>query len=210
MLSDRPREQGWMVYPGQGWRRFVFKLPVYFWRLGLARLNAPNYLLLSTFGRRTGRLRRTMLEYTWLNGHRYLMSGWGMRSDWSRNLIANPCLTAQSLRHGTVRGKAVRVSDAQEFAELYAASKGKSPVWKEYLGLWGIQDDAGDFLNKRDRLVIWRIDAGDEETPPPLGSDWAWVWPLAGTVAVAAVAAIAAARARAASRRRIPVDVNVS
>ncbi len=203
MLSDQPSGQGWMVYPSAGWRKFAFKLPIYLWRLGLARLNAPNYLLLSTFGRRTGQARRTMLEYTWLNGHRYLLSGWGVRSNWCQNLIANSGVTAQSVQHGTVRGRAVRVNDRDEIAQLYTASKGKSAVWKDYLALWGIEDNADDFIDKRDRLVIWRIDPGGEESPQPLGSDWAWFWLLAAILTFDTMLATVAGRVRAANRRRV-------
>ncbi len=93
MLSNPQREHGWMVYPGKGWRKFMFKLPIYLWRLGLARFNAPNYVLLTTWGRRTGAPRRTMLEYAYLDDRVYLLSGWGTRSNWHHNLTANPCVT---------------------------------------------------------------------------------------------------------------------
>jgi len=178
------QEQGWMVYPGRGWRKFLFKLPLYRWRLGLARLLSPNYLLLTITGRKSGQTRRTMLEYTYANGHIYLSSGWGKRSQWVQNVLANPLVTVQTVREGTVSGKAIPVTDEQEMALFYARAQGHSPIWKEYLTSWGIADNVQDFVLKRERLCVLHIDPVDEPNPPPLTADRKWVWLVFGLMAL--------------------------
>ena len=55
---------------------------------------------------------------------------------------------------------------------------GKSPVWKQYLNSWGVQDAPEDYLAKKDRLIVLRLDLCDDPPLPGLRSDLAWVWRL--------------------------------
>jgi len=54
--------------------------------LGVGRI----ILLLTTRGRRTGRTRRTPLEYRVMDGVIHVFSARGRRADWLRNMRANP------------------------------------------------------------------------------------------------------------------------
>jgi len=54
--------------------------------LGVGRV----ILLLTTRGRRTGRTRRTPLEYRVMDGVIHVFSARGRRADWLRNMRANP------------------------------------------------------------------------------------------------------------------------
>ncbi len=165
-MAYRLHGSGWMAYPAGGWLKWAFKLPILLWRLGLSRFTPSNFLLLTTTGRKSGRPRRTMLEYSCLDGRIYLSSGWGERPQWYKNLSANPDVTVQTRQHGEFAGRAARVTDAPELARFYGAAHGSSPVWKAYLASVGIEDELGDFLDKKDRLVILRIDPVD--SPPAL------------------------------------------
>lgn len=171
LSTFKQQERGWMIYPGRGWRKFVFELPVFLWRIGLARLTQPNFLLLTAFGRKSGRPRRTMLEYTFLDGHFYLASGWGNRSQWVQNILVNPRVTVQTIHEGICSGKAVTVTDEAELRLLYERMRGKSPIWVEYLASWEIQDSLQDFLAKRERLVIFRVDPDGEPAQTPQYTD---------------------------------------
>jgi deazaflavin-dependent oxidoreductase (nitroreductase family) len=80
--------------PGPLLRRLL-RLPVllYQWRLGW--LLGHRFLLLIHVGRRTGRVRRTVLEVLEFDsdsGTAVVMAGFGRRSDWYRNLQARPPL----------------------------------------------------------------------------------------------------------------------
>ena len=181
------RGRGWMAYPTRHSLLWLFyKAPLVQHRLGLGPLLRRFFrvLVLTTRGRKSGRPRHTMLEHTWHNGRAYIAPGWGERTLWYQNILADPRVTVQrsASPYGAV---AVRVTEDSELAELYRAMAGKSPVWKEYLDSWGIQDTLEDYLAKKERLVVLRLDPTPDVPLPPLRADLVWVWPV---VAVAIVA----------------------
>jgi deazaflavin-dependent oxidoreductase (nitroreductase family) len=80
---------------------FVERMPLLVWRLmrlpprglyalGLGRLIGRRILLLTTHGRRTGKLRTTPLQYEEVDGAYYVASARGKTADWLRNLAAFP------------------------------------------------------------------------------------------------------------------------
>jgi deazaflavin-dependent oxidoreductase (nitroreductase family) len=77
--------------------RYVFKIPILYYRLGLGGLVGPRILLLTTIGRKTGRTHYTPLEFTYdeSTGSYFVMTGWGIKTDWYRNALANPQVKVQ-------------------------------------------------------------------------------------------------------------------
>jgi hypothetical protein len=71
--------------------RLFFKIPVLSYRLGLDGVVLKSILILTTTGRKTGKRRQTALEhgYDLQQGEYFLMTGWGGKSDWYRNALAN-------------------------------------------------------------------------------------------------------------------------
>jgi deazaflavin-dependent oxidoreductase (nitroreductase family) len=71
---------------------WIFKFPLLLDRLGLWFLIPKGILILATTGRRSGKPRRTPMEYGKIqpDGTYVVMSGWAGRTDWYRNAIANP------------------------------------------------------------------------------------------------------------------------
>ena len=84
--------------PPRGLRRLLFRLPIWLYRLGLGWVLGQRFLLLNHVGRKSGRVRQTVLEVA---GHdeetdTYLVAaGFGPRSDWYRNLLKTPEVTIQ-------------------------------------------------------------------------------------------------------------------
>lgn len=78
-----------------GFRR-LNRFMLLLWRLGLgpALSLAPpitgRYLVLVHTGRKSGRLRRTPLNYAVVGGAIYVTAGFGAGSDWFRNIVAQP------------------------------------------------------------------------------------------------------------------------
>ena len=71
--------------------RTLFKGGTRAYRGPLARLmGAYAMLLLTTTGRRSGLPRRTVLTFQQLDGRYLVLAGMGTRSDWYRNLLAQP------------------------------------------------------------------------------------------------------------------------
>ena len=77
--------------------KWIFKLPILQYRLGLGWMIGRYILLLTTTGRKSGLPRYTPLEYEYdRESDRYrVAAGWGGNTDWYRNLLANPHVTAQ-------------------------------------------------------------------------------------------------------------------
>lgn len=75
--------------------RLMFKLPVYVYRLRLGWLYEHRLLMVTHRGRKTGKIRHTVLEvvrYDPAAKESLVVSGWGKSSDWYRNLQARPAL----------------------------------------------------------------------------------------------------------------------
>jgi deazaflavin-dependent oxidoreductase (nitroreductase family) len=80
--------------PGPLLRRLL-RLPVVLYRWHLGWLLGHRFLLLTHVGRRTGRVRRTVLEVVDFDadsGTAVVMAGFGRSSDWYRNLQAHPAV----------------------------------------------------------------------------------------------------------------------
>ena len=77
--------------------KWIFKLPILQYKLGLGWIIGRYILLLTTIGRKSGLPRHTPLEYEYDRvGDRYrIAAGWGGNTDWYRNLLANPHITVQ-------------------------------------------------------------------------------------------------------------------
>jgi deazaflavin-dependent oxidoreductase (nitroreductase family) len=182
--QDRP-ERGWMTYPSGGWRKLFFRMPVYLWRMGLGWALPRQFLLLTHTGRRSGAPRRTMLEHYRYGAAYYVASGWGPRSQWIRNIQANPRVTVQTWRDGATGAQAEQVKGDAELTDLYHYFRQTSPFWGVYLQSLGIEDTLTDFLAKKDRMLLFRLAPTVEPGPPPQPTDLVWVWPALLVLALA-------------------------
>lgn len=78
--------------------KLAFKVPTLLYRIGLGRLLGKRFLLLVHRGRKSGLERRAVLEVIECEaGPRsaVVLSGWGDRSQWFRNLQAAPPLAVE-------------------------------------------------------------------------------------------------------------------
>jgi deazaflavin-dependent oxidoreductase (nitroreductase family) len=76
--------------------KWLFKTPIFFFRIGLPFF--PSFvLLLTTTGRMSGKQRYTPLEYQreQSTGYPVIMAGWGGKTDWRKNIEANPRVQVQ-------------------------------------------------------------------------------------------------------------------
>jgi len=87
--------------PPRGWMKIFFKVPVFVARMGFAgweRLIGVEWMLLTTVGRKSGRKRYAMVDvlvHDKTTDTYYIEVGFGRRSDWYRNIQANPVFAAQ-------------------------------------------------------------------------------------------------------------------
>jgi deazaflavin-dependent oxidoreductase (nitroreductase family) len=89
----------WLKSRLAGPLRLAFRLPIYLYRLNLGWLLGHRFLLLVHRGRRSGLLRETVLEvilYDPVTGESVVLSAWGEKADWYRNIEATPALEVRT------------------------------------------------------------------------------------------------------------------
>ena len=107
-------------------RRLFFKAPISLYRGPIAEvMRSRCIMLLTTTGRRSGQQRTIGVSFMPLSDRYVVFSGWGVRSDWYKNVLANPEVTIK------VGGKAMRataepVSDPARRRELMQQMRQRS------------------------------------------------------------------------------------
>jgi deazaflavin-dependent oxidoreductase (nitroreductase family) len=87
--------------PPSRFLKFFFKVPVWIHKMGLGgweRLIGAQWMLITTTGRKTGKLRETMvdvMDYDKMTDTYYIEAAYGARADWYRNIQSNPIFEAQ-------------------------------------------------------------------------------------------------------------------
>lgn len=106
-----------------GWLRFGLRLPIWLYRLHLGWLLGNRFLLLTHTGRLSGEPRQTVVEVVNHNPRTdvyYVVSGWGARADWYRNLSAHPQATIEvGARRLQVLAQPVPLPEAIDILEAY-------------------------------------------------------------------------------------------
>jgi deazaflavin-dependent oxidoreductase (nitroreductase family) len=85
--------------PPRGLARLAFRLPIWLYRLKLGWILGNRFMLLHHIGRKSGRPRQTVLEvvrYDKASGTYVVAAGFGVRSDWYQNIMANPHVMVDS------------------------------------------------------------------------------------------------------------------
>lgn len=136
-----------------GLTRLLFRLPILLYRLGLGALLGRRFVLLEHRGRHSGEWHQTVLEVIGEQRQRgviYVVSAWGERSDWLRNLRRTPQVQVQiGSESSGVRAEPLEPSAGAEVLRDYAE---RHPIAaRELVGLFGykLDDPERDF----DRLV---------------------------------------------------------
>lgn len=129
--------------------RIAFKIPTLIYRVGLGRLLGRRFLLLVHRGRKSGLERRTVLEVVKYEADppaATVLSGWGDRSEWYRNLEAAPPVAVEI---GGERWLEPRLEPLQPdgAAEVLEAYRRDHPLPMSML----------------DRVFGWPRDASEEE-----------------------------------------------
>jgi len=77
--------------------KWLFKMPILQYKLGMGWMIGKYVLLLITTGRKSGKLRHTPLEYEYdKENDRYrIAAGWGGNTDWYKNIKATPKVYVQ-------------------------------------------------------------------------------------------------------------------
>jgi len=105
-----------MKPPKIAWK--LIKLPArVLYKLGLGSTIGRLILLLTTIGRKTGKIRVTPLQYEEVEGNYYVASARGARADWIRNIQAHPLVEVQ-VRTKKFQGRAEIITDPVPIADF--------------------------------------------------------------------------------------------
>lgn len=111
--------------------RFIFKLiklpPQFFYKVGLGPIIGRYVLLLTTTGRKTGKLRTTPLQYEELEGVFCVASARGEKSDWFKNIAANSRVVVQ-VKSQRFEGLAEISNDPESIADFLEIRLKRHPV----------------------------------------------------------------------------------
>lgn len=161
-MPERIRE----VLPPKGVSRFFYRLPIYIYRIGLGRLMGSRFLLLEHTGRKSGKLRRNVLEVVrWDEAARmyYVVSAWGEKADWLRNVRAYPAVTI-TVAGSSYPAKAIPLTRDESERELLDYARRYPRAAKELSRLLGYRLDGTpeNFAALAEQMTIVELHYDDE------------------------------------------------
>lgn len=163
--------------------RWLNKFMLLLWRSGLGNwLNMfpttlGRYMVITHTGRKTGERRRTPVNYTIYNGEVYCTAGFGAKTDWYRNLKANPQVEIW-LPDGWWGGLAEDVFEPESRLKImrqlliHSGFAGRLAGFNADMPEEELAQLSKDYCLVHIRRVVAR-------TGPGGPGDLAWIWPLA-------------------------------
>jgi deazaflavin-dependent oxidoreductase (nitroreductase family) len=125
----------------KGLLRLGFRLPVWFYRLGLGFLMGKRFVYFEHSGRKSGLVRRTVVEvvrYDKESDTYVIVSGYGEKADWYQNLMKTPKIKGQ-VGGRRFNGVVERLPEREALAEFQDYAR-RYPSALKYLGrLIGLQ-----------------------------------------------------------------------
>ncbi len=85
--------------------------------MGLGSLLGNFVLLLTTTGRKTGKLRVAPLQYEEIDDNIYVASARGMNSDWVKNILANPSVIVR-IKSRRISTNAIVITDQKQITDF--------------------------------------------------------------------------------------------
>jgi deazaflavin-dependent oxidoreductase (nitroreductase family) len=112
-----------MSTPPRGFLLFGLRLPIWLYRLRLGWLLGHRFLLLTHMGRSSGKLHQTVIEvvkHDRESNSFFVVSGWGAKADWYRNIHKNPDAVIHSGRQNLrVHAEDIPLAQAVDILDEY-------------------------------------------------------------------------------------------
>jgi deazaflavin-dependent oxidoreductase (nitroreductase family) len=116
-------------YPPKGLLKLFFRIPVYFYRIGLGRLFGERFVLINHIGRKSGNPYQTVVEVVEQekeSGNIIVVAGYGEQTQWYKNLQKLPETTIQlGKRKLSVHIVLLEPEDGEDIIARYMARYGK-------------------------------------------------------------------------------------
>jgi deazaflavin-dependent oxidoreductase (nitroreductase family) len=156
--------QQFIPYPHGLWR-IVARLPLYLYQAGLGWMLHPfPILILTTQGRKSGLPRHAIVEYRRHGSKLYLISGWGERPQWFKNLVLHPIVTVQ-FKGQVWKASASPVKDPGESMRALYMFKRTSPLSEMILANMSSAStiDLRTLKAVSSEFTVVRLDLGSEK-----------------------------------------------
>lgn len=164
-------------YP-QGFLRQILRLPILGYRMGLGGLiDAMQIMVLTTRGRSSGLPRHTAIEYRQHGSKIYLVSVWGDRPQWYRNILKCPEVTIQQGAQ-VCAATAEQVTNSGEALRVLHLFRRRAPgIYDGIIARLSAREsiDSRSLHEVTDHFTIVRIvpHAGEVKLPPvPQDARW--------------------------------------
>ena len=163
-------------YPSHKIIKKLYRTPILLFRLGLGKFFGKYILILSTTGRKSGKVHRTPVEYFLDEDRIFVMSGFGDTPDWYQNLQKDPHVTL-NVRNDVLHMLARKPETQSEWEGVINFLK-TSPVSILSNPEMVNKLDNSDFQQELKKWPVLTFDRIDEPCPNPLEPDLTWAWPL--------------------------------
>ncbi len=163
-------------YPRNEMVKKLYRTPILLYRLGLGKLFGKYILILSTFGRKTGKVHRTPVEYFEHDDRVYVMSGFGSKPDWYKNLQNDPHATLNKYKSSL--NMVARKPETQEEWEGVIKFLKTSPVTNMSDPEMVKQLDNLQVQEEIKKWPVLTFESTQELCPSALETDLTWAWPL--------------------------------
>lgn len=163
-------------YPENWLLKKLYRFPILLYRLGLGKLIGKTILILSTYGRESGKVRRAAIEYYMYKGQIYVISGFGDKPDWYKNLKTNPHVsinTDQGIKHAIARKP--KTAEEWEGVLIYLKQSPISNISEPEM-IRNINDP--EILDQIKTWPVLTFDTTEEPCPPAVDADLGWTWPF--------------------------------
>jgi deazaflavin-dependent oxidoreductase (nitroreductase family) len=163
--------------------KYLNKFMVFLWKLGLGKtLNfwpkvMGRFLVITHYGRKTGNKYLTPVNYSTVNGEIYCTSGFGVQSDWYKNLMRNPEIEVW-LTEGWWRAQAEDVSDHPDRLDIMREVLIGSGFAAPMFGIQPLRMDDVTLSEVTKDYRLIRINRVAEKTGNEGPGEYAWFWQL--------------------------------
>jgi deazaflavin-dependent oxidoreductase (nitroreductase family) len=120
------------------------------YRAGLGKIAGRMILLLTTTGRKSGKLHTVAVQYEKLDGKVYIGAGSGQKCDWYRNILANPRVMIE-IGDQKSNGTAEVLAGDGQVADFMAYRLKKHPLM---IGMI-LKSDGCSFRPSREQLLVY-------------------------------------------------------
>ena len=154
------------------------------WRLGLGKwLNAwpsvgGRIMVITHTGRKTGRKRRTPVNYNVVDGEIYCTAGFGSKSDWYRNVMADP-RTEVWLPDGWWAAVIEDASDHENRTDLMRQVLIGSGIVAPLFGIDPKKLSDAELEEVTAPYCLLHVKRQEARTGSDGPGELAWIWPLA-------------------------------